>query len=84
AGLTALELGSDIASSIRNPAHFCGVFGHKPTFGICPTAGHSLTDLNPFTDIAVAGPMARSAADLELALAVLAGPDGTAARAASL
>lgn len=37
AGLTAIEMGSDIASSIRNPAAFCGVYGHKSTFGICPT-----------------------------------------------
>jgi amidase len=39
AGLTALEAGSDIGSSIRNPAHFCGVFGHKPTWGIVPRTG---------------------------------------------
>ena len=37
AGLSALDAGSDIGSSIRNPAHYCGVYGHKPTFGIlCP------------------------------------------------
>ena len=40
AGLTGLEMGSDIGGSIRNPAHFCGVFGHKPTFGIVPHFGH--------------------------------------------
>ncbi len=84
AGLTGLELGSDIASSIRNPAHFCGVFGHKPTFGLCPTAGHSLTEEQENVDIGVVGPMARSAADLELALGVLAGPDGAAADAYEL
>src|SRR5438270_1470424 len=42
AGLTGLEAGSDIGSSIRNPAHFCGVFGHKPTWGIVPRTGQAL------------------------------------------
>ena len=42
AGLTALELGSDIGASIRNPAHYCGVYGHKPTYAICSTDGHAL------------------------------------------
>ena len=75
AGLTPLELGSDIGGSIRNPAHYCGVYGHKPSFGIVPLTGHipgppgTLSE----TDIAVAGPMARSADDLALALDVLAG-----------
>ncbi|HUN26482.1 MAG TPA: amidase [Steroidobacteraceae bacterium] len=84
AGLTGLELGSDIASSIRNPAHYCGVFGHKPTFGICPQRGHMLTDTLQATDLAVVGPLGRSAADLELALSVIAGPCGAEARAWSL
>lgn len=75
AGLTALELGSDIASSIRNPAHFCGVFGHKPTFGLCPQRGHMLTEQLHSTDIGVVGPLARSALDLEVALSIIAGPD---------
>ncbi len=75
AGLTGLELGSDIGGSIRNPAHCCGVYGHKPTFGIVPNAGHAMPG-NVFpVDIQVAGPLARSAADLELAIGVLAGPD---------
>ena len=38
-GMTALEIGSDIGGSIRNPAHFCGVFGHKPTWGLLPPRG---------------------------------------------
>jgi amidase len=84
AGLTGLELGSDIASSIRNPAHYCGVFGHKPSWGIAPQTGHMLTPVRQATDIAVVGPMARSAADLELALGIIAGPDGEAAKAWSL
>jgi len=76
AGLTGLEIGSDIASSIRNPAHYCGVFGHKPTYGICPTTGHSLSNEDqPAADISVIGPIARSVADLELTLSIIAGPD---------
>jgi amidase len=74
AGLTGLEIGSDIGASIRNPAHYCGVWGHKPTWGICSPRGHSLGTVAP-GDIAAIGPLARSAADLALALDVMAGPD---------
>ncbi len=76
AGLTALELGSDIGASIRNPAHFCGVWGHKPTWGVVPMQGHELpgTACADALDIAVVGPMARSAFDLSLAMDVLASP----------
>jgi amidase len=75
AGLTALELGSDIGGSIRVPAHFCGVFGHKPTWTLCPGYGDPATSPAAPTDIASLGPMARSADDLAVALNVLAGPD---------
>lgn len=75
AGFTTLESGSDIGGSIRNPAHFCGVYGHKPTWGIVPDQGHALPGAVASPDIAVVGPMARSAEDLELALGVLAGAD---------
>ena len=75
AGLTGLEAGSDIGSSIRNPAHFCGVFGHKPTWGIVPRHGQSLPGQMAAVDIDVVGPLARSADDLALALSVMAGPD---------
>jgi amidase len=77
AGLTPLELGSDIGGSIRNPAHYCGVFGHKPSYGVVPMRGHIPGPPGTLstTDIAVAGPLARSVEDLELALGVLAGPD---------
>lgn len=74
-GLTALELGTDIGGSIRNPAHYCGVFGHKPTFGLVPFRGHVIDDNRSVTDISVAGPLARSAFDLEIAMRVLIGPD---------
>ena len=75
AGLTGLEAGSDIGGSIRNPAHYCGVYGHKPTYGICSIAGQSLPGAAHPSDISVIGPMARSAFDLELALRIMAGPD---------
>jgi amidase len=79
AGLSALESGSDIAGSIRNPAHYCGVYGHKPTWGIVPPQGHALPGVLAPPDVAVCGPMARYAEDLALALDVLAGPDALAA-----
>ncbi|MBL0147458.1 MAG: amidase [Ideonella sp.] len=76
AGLGALELGSDIGSSIRNPAHYCGVWGHKPTWGVVPLAGHELPgdECADATDIGVAGPLARSAHDLTLAMDLLSSP----------
>ena len=76
AGFTALELGSDIGASIRNPAHYCGVWGHKPTWGVVPQTGHELTpwaSADAF-DICAVGPLARSAFDLTLAMDVLAAP----------
>ena len=75
AGLTGLEAGSDIGSSIRNPAHFCGVYGHKPTWGIVPRTGQALPWQTAPVDIDVVGPLARSADDLALALSVMSGPD---------
>jgi len=76
AGMTPLELGSDIGGSIRVPAAFCGVYGHKPSYGLVPTRGHSPPGLDggPIA-LAVVGPLARSAADLDLALGVVAGPE---------
>lgn len=75
AGLTGLEAGSDIGSSLRNPAHYCGVYAHKPTWGIVSPRGHAVDGRVAYADISVVGPMARSAADLEIALAAMAGPD---------
>lgn len=76
-GFTALELGSDIGGSIRIPSHCCGVFGHKPSWGIVPERGHIPGPPGALRrrDVNVNGPIARSADDLELALNVLAGPD---------
>lgn len=81
AGLTALEAGSDIGGSIRNPAHYCGVFGHKPTWNLLWMRGHSGPgDVRATPDIAVIGPLARSARDLDTAVRTLAGPDDISAR----
>lgn len=85
AGLTGLETGSDIGGSIRNPAHFCGVFGHKPTHGLLWMRGHSPPgDSRSTPDISVIGPLARSARDLRIAVEVMAGPDAIAARGMQL
>lgn len=80
-GLSALEAGSDIGSSIRNPAHYSGVFGLKPTWGVVPLQGHQPPNWFADIDIAVTGPMARSATDLTLAFDILAGADDFAATA---
>ena len=75
AGLTGIEAGSDIGSSIRNPAHFCGVFGHKPTYCVVSGKGHTIAGNVSQADIAVVGPLARGAEDLEIAMDAIAGPD---------
>ncbi len=76
--MSALELGSDIGGSIRWPAHCCGVYGLKPTWDLVPTFGHVPPApglrLRQAADMVVAGPLARSARDLELALKIIAGP----------
>jgi amidase len=77
AGLSALEVGSDIGGSIRVPAVFCGVYGHRPSETLLPKSGQfPLPPLpNSVGVMGVQGPIARSAEDLELALSVLAGPE---------
>ena len=83
-GMVPLEYGSDIGGSIRVPAHFCGVFGHKPTFDLVPATGHSPPPIDgpgAGVEFGVVGPLARTASDLALALGVLAGPEGDLGRA---
>jgi amidase len=79
AGLTALEVGSDIGGSIRVPAAFCGVYGHRPSETLLPKSGQLPVPTPPVPNaavvMAVQGPLARSAEDLELALSILAGPE---------
>src|SRR5438045_5951261 len=64
AGLSGLGAGSDIAGSLRNPAHHSGRYGHKPTWGLISTRGHAPPGVRTPTDIRAVGPMARHAADL--------------------
>lgn len=77
-GFGALSIGSDLAGSLRTPAHFCGVYAHKPTLGLVASRGMVAPDapaLPVDLDLAVVGPMARTARDLALLLDVMAGPD---------
>jgi amidase len=75
AGLTGIDAGSDIGASIRNPAHYCGVYGHKPTYAVCSPRGQALPGVVAAADISCVGPMARSAEDIAIALETMAGPD---------
>ena len=75
AGLTSWELGSDLAGSVRIPAHACGIYGHKPSYGLVPYDGHISGRLQAAApvDMAAMGPLARSADDLELMMNLLVG-----------
>lgn len=85
-GMTALELGTDIGGSVRIPASFCGIFSHKPSYGVISQRGY-LSHVGAGaadSDINVFGPMARSVEDLNLAMDVLAAPDAEDASAWTL
>ena len=77
AGLTPLEFGSDIGGSIRVPASFCGIYGHKPSETALTKSGHFPGSAmpNPGVVMSVQGPLARSARDLELAFDAASGPE---------
>lgn len=79
-GMTPLSFGNDLAGSIRLPAAYCGVYGFKPTFGVVSLQGiqtDPAQETNGLKSLAVAGPLARSIDDLELALQIIAQPVAT-------
>jgi len=82
AGLCGLEISTDLGGSIRLPAHFCGIYGHKPSYGMVPQKGHIPPPPGIFTgdyaagvDMMAAGPLARNIEDVELALEIIVGPE---------
>ena len=83
AGMTAMEYGSDIGGSIRVPAHYCGLFGHKPTLGLVPSRGHvpPAHGMLAEGDLSVVGPLAKTVDDLEILLDATAGLLGPARQA---
>lgn len=76
AAASPFGLGSDIGGSIRGPAFFNGVFGHKPTPGIVPSSGQHPTSENAAWSYLTTGPLTRRAEDLMPLMRVMAGPDG--------
>lgn len=95
AGLTGLDIGNDMGGSIRLPAHFCGIYGHKSSYNIVSMQGGSQlwglmspdyyeTDYYPPLDLAVHGPLARSSEDLRLAMDIIVGPPSYERKAISI
>ena len=78
AGLTPFDIGTDLSASIRLPAHFCGIYGLKPTETRVPLTGliPGLSTPRSVRIMSCIGPMARSVEDLALLYALIAGPDG--------
>jgi amidase len=74
AGLAGVEFGSDIGGSIRGPAHYCGVYGHKPTYNLIGVSRLGSPERTSLPDLCVAGPLARTAEDLALLVELTAGP----------
>jgi fatty acid amide hydrolase 2 len=75
-GASPFGVGSDIGGSIRVPAFFCGVFGHKPSPGLVPNTGHYPPTSGRAAEMLATGPLARRAEDLMPLLSIMAGPDG--------
>lgn len=80
AGCVPFGLGSDVGGSIRMPAFFNGVFGHKPTGGLVPNTGHYPPTQNMLERYVTTGPLTRRAEDLLPVLKIIAGPDGIESR----
>jgi amidase len=85
-GFTAFEIGSDIGGSIRTPANWNGIYGHKTSWGLVPGRGHIPGPPGTVSeaDLGVFGPLTRTADDLEFLLDIMAGPDAYAGEAWSL
>ena len=79
AGLSFLSVGSDFAGSIRVPAHFTGIYGHRPSMGVTTLRGSVPGSMNciqrPPSRMSTPGPLARSPDDLKLAMNIIGGPD---------
>jgi len=75
-GGSAIGIGTDFAGSIRLPAFFNGVFGHKPSTGLVPMTGHFPISDGEAMRMSVLGPLARRAGDLMPVLRLISGPDG--------
>lgn len=76
---SAFGIGTDIGGSIRMPAFYCGIYGHKPTSGVVNMRGCSLRTGRETSTMVVAGPMTRYASDMRPIMKVLVGPKGSAA-----